>query len=72
MFGIGLRGFILLWSSLIEQQTAVKEQEVLYDIKVYLDTDKPTLSYFEVIEIDDLDQTAQFVLHKKSLLLTLG
>ena len=37
---------------------AVTEQEVLYVMYVDPDTHKPTLSYFEVMEMDDFDQTA--------------
>ena len=37
---------------------AVKEQEVLYVMYVDPDTHTPTLSYFEVMEMNELDQTA--------------
>ena len=37
---------------------AVKEQEVLYVMYVDPDTHTPSLSYFEVMEIDEFDQTA--------------
>jgi hypothetical protein len=37
---------------------AVKEQEVLYVMYVDPDTHKPTLSYFEVMEMDEFDQSA--------------
>ena len=37
---------------------AVKEQEVFYVIFVDPDTHKPTLAHFEVLEIDDFDQSA--------------
>ena len=38
--------------------TAVKEQEVLNVMYVDPDTHTPTLSYFEVMEMDEFDQTA--------------
>ena len=37
---------------------AVKEQEVLYVMFVDPDTHKPTLAFFEVLEMDDFNQTA--------------
>ena len=37
---------------------AVKEQEVLYVMYVDPDTHQPTLSYFEVMEMDEFDQSA--------------
>ena len=37
---------------------AVKEQEVLYVVFVDPDSHKPTLGYFECLELSDLDQTA--------------
>ena len=37
---------------------AVKEQEVLYVMYVDPDTHKPQLSFFEVLEMDEFDQTA--------------
>ena len=38
---------------------AVKEQEVLYIMFVDPDTDKPRLAFFEVLEMDVFDQSAE-------------
>ena len=41
---------------------AIKEQEVLYTMFVDPDSHKPTLAYFDCLEIHDLDQTADGML----------